>query len=78
MYNENEFEEIAQKFHEIAEELKDRYFLNSCMIIGGFTSSETKETHALSGKSGNTYEIIGMLDFMKHDILDGKYGLDED
>ena len=77
MFNENEFDEIADELSKTAEQLRDKYFLNSCIVIGSFTSSEDGSTHKLAGKMGNSYEIVGMMEFTVDEMKRGDFDNDE-
>lgn len=75
---QDEMDKVCQELEETAGNLRDKHFLNCCIVIGSYQSSDTGDVFGISGKKGNTYELIGLLEQFKRDLLKGTYGLDDE
>lgn len=75
---QDEMDNVCNELEKTAEYLRDKHFLNCCIVIGSYQSSKTNDVFGISGKKGNTYELIGLLEQFKKDLLNGTYGVDDE
>ena len=64
---EIEWNEIGAKFSKMLEEFAEEHCLSS--VAGAITSRSPNESHAMNCYDGSTFEVLGLITSMKHDLI---------
>ena len=71
MYSQEELEAICAEMEKSAREIADKYMLPAVLVLGCYDFEG--QVYSLSGKTGNIYTCIGMMENLKEIMLCGRY-----